>query len=566
MSTGVSNGDEGEEDGPLSGTIYGFEPLEWQEGFIHSTAREVLGSGAFGSGKTRGLNERMVILLTAYPGNVGLLCRNTLKALRNTTLKNLYDEVLPRSWIVDEFTNQQKQVMAIQSPFYPASYCPHCGFESQARVHTTTVTCPECEREILEAVPASLLYYDGLQTTDQGEIPENILSLELGAIGVDEAKDITEDAWKALNGRLRLERLNNPYVPKLPIRTIFSATNPADPNHWLYTRFYEEPRKGEVYESTTEDNLANLPTDYMGTLKDQYGEDTTAARRYILGKWEGYEGLVYDEWRDEIHVIDPLDVPEVLGDGWTVANEDELRETEERTSSQVGNPKKAGEYTPARIYPPEDVPIVIGVDWGYRPDPLVIHWWALTPTHGFVLYREWFKTRQLPDDAAKEAMDLMAVHESNNVKRVFADHDSGDREAWLRGAREYVEDRIEAEEVDAKDAKEWRRMQTTAASKDREQGVQEVQRKIRPDENNRAELHMVRGARAHQVDRHLANEDKPGRTLEEIRSYGYESEDSADPQDGNDHGMDTMRYVVFSTKKKGRGLWDDTGTTAVIKR
>ena len=561
MSAEVNN-PEAEEGGRLSGTVYGFEPLEWQGPFIHSTEREVLGSGAFGSGKTRGLNERMVLLLTAYPGNVGLLCRNTLKALRNTTLQNLFDEVLPRSWIVESLTNQQKQVIAIQSPFYPSSYCPHCGFESQARVHDRTETCPECEREILEAVPASLLYYDGLQTTDEAEIPENILSLELGAIAVDEAKDITEDAWKALNGRLRLERLNNPYVPKLPFRTIFSATNPADPNHWLHGRFYEEPKKGVVYESTTEDNLANLPDDYMDTLRDQYGEDTTEARRYILGKWEGYEGLVYDEWRDEIHVLEPLDVPEILGEGWTVANAQELRETEERKSSQVGNPKKRGEYTPARIYPPEDMPVVMGIDWGYRPDPLVVQWWALTETHGFVLYRELFKTRLLPNDAAKEAISYMAPHEVANVKRVYADHDAGDREEWLRGAREYVEEGIESGEFEGTETPEWRRLQTTNAAKDRTKGVQEVQRKIRLDDNNRAELHMVRGARCHQIDRHLMQADAPGHSLAEIRGYGYESEDSGDPQDGEDHGMDTMRYVVFSTKEKGGNSWG----TSVIKR
>lgn len=551
-----------EDRGLGNATVYGFEPLPWQDGFIHSTAREVLGSGAFGSGKSRGLNEAVVLRLIAYPGNIGLLARNTLKALRNTTLENLYGEVLPRSWIVPELTNQQKQVIAIQSPLYPASYCPECGHETQRRVHESRVDCPACHEALLEAVPASLLYYDGLQTTDDADIPENILSLELGVIGVDECKDIQENAWKALNGRLRLERLNNPYVEKLPARQIFGTTNPADPNHWLHKRFYEEG-KGEYYESVTEDNLANLPDDYMETLREQYGTDTAEAQRYIRGKWTGYSGLVFDEFSDEIHLIEPLDVPEVLGDGWTVANASELEANEQEYSEQVGVPNKPGQYTPARIYPPEDTPILLGLDWGYRPDPLTVQWWALTETHGFVLYREYMKTRTLPDDAARECMDLMEPYECNNIVRTYADHDSGDRESWLRGAREYVNEGVEEGRWSGEDVTkpDWRRVQTTAASKAREKGVQEVKRRMRPDKHNRAEVYLVKGARAHQIDRHLNSNDKPGRTLAEIRGYGYADEDSDQPQDGNDHGIDTMRYVIYSHRKKGR----TGGSSAVIK-
>ena len=541
--------------GLADATVYGFDPLPWQEKFVNATERETLGSGAFGSGKSRGLNEAVVTRLIAYPGNVGLLARNTLKSLRNTTLQNLYDEVLPQSWIVPALTNKQKQVIAIQSPFYPASYCPSCGHETDRRTHEDTVECPACRDAYLDAVPASLLYYDGLQTTDDtNEIPENILSLELGVIGVDECKDIEESAWQALNGRLRLERLNNPYVPELPVRQIFGTTNPADPNHWLHRRFYEDGQ-GVYFESSTEDNLANLPDEYLDTLREQYGEDTAEADRYIRGKWVGYSGLVYNEFSDSVNLIEPVDVPAVLGDGWTVANERELEEAEQRYSSQIGRRKELGEYVPARITPPEDVPVVMGVDWGYRPDPLVVQWWALTETHGFVLYREWFKTRTLPDDAAKEAMSYMAAGEVGQIQRVYADHDSGDREAWLRGAREYVEEGLEAGEFEsASAAPEWRRLQTTAAAKDREKGVQEVKRKIRPDpKDNRAALHLVKGARVHQKDRALYRNDTPGCTLAELRGYGYEDEESDNPQDGEDHGMDTMRYVVYSNRKKGRG-------------
>lgn len=541
-------------------TVYGFEPHEWQREFIHSTAREVLGSGAFGSGKTRALTERCGTLLIAYPGNRGLLARNTFAALQNTTLETLTEEVIPDSWVVDDLSNKQKHVIAVQSPLYPAAYCTECGFETDYTIHGESVWCPKCETTLLTAVPASRLYYEGLQTTDVADIPEKILSLELGFVAVDEVKDITESAWKALSGRLRLNDLNNPYVPELPYHSIFGTTNPADPNHWLHRRFYEQG-KGEYYESETADNIANLPDGYLENLRDQYGEGTAEAERYIEGQWRGYTGNVYDEWRDAIHLIEPLDVEETLGEGWRVANREALADNEAERSTQVGNPKRRGDYTPARVYPPEETPLILSVDWGYRPDPTVVQWWALTERHGYVLYRELFQTRQLPDDMARLAMDHMAAHEYDNIRRVYADHDSGDREAWLDGAREYVEDLVESGEVSGSEAPEWRRLQTTAASKNREQGVYEVKRLIRPDENNRAGLHIIRGTRAHQKDQLLASNDKPGSTLQELRGYGYESEDSDDPQDYNDHGMDAMRYMAFSEKKKGRDGWG----TAVIK-
>lgn len=538
--------------------IYGFEPLDWQRGFIECTKREVLGSGAFGSGKSRALGEKMLLLMTLYPGNKGLLARNTLKSLKNTTLEAFKTEVLPSAWIVEDLCNKQKQVIAIQSPYYPASYCPRdaCGFESDRRVHTETVSCPSCGDAALEAVPASLLYYDGLQTTDHGEIPENILSLELGAIGVDECKDVTEGAWQALNGRLRHRDLNNPYVPELPIRTIFGTTNPAGPNHWLYRRFFEKDSANRaVFQSKTADNTVGLDLDeYLETLEEQYGEGTTEAQRLIEGEWVGYEGLVYDEWDDTIHHVSPLDVEETFGGDWSVVNTDELVETRSRHSNPCGDPSKPGQYTPARVYPPNDTPIVMSIDWGYRPDPLVVQWWAVTDTHGFVLYRSWMKTKTLPGEAAAEVVDAMDPFEFDNIRRVYADHDPGSHKQWIEGARDHVEDN----DLD----KNWRRLQTTNAKKDREAGVSEVKRALHVDSNGRAGLYVIRGNRCHQPDRALARDEKPTTFVDELRGYSYADEESGDPQDYDDHMMDCARYAVYTYREQYRG--GGTGGSVIV--
>lgn len=543
-------------------TIWGFKPLPWQEGFIHSQADEVLGSGAFGAGKTRALCEKIYLSAMLYPGNRILLARKTFASITNTTLETLLGEVVPESQIVG--SNAQKHLLQLQSPFYPTVYCRSCDWHStrifsvkkrQQLKSQDNWGCPNCGYDGVEFTPPSEVYYEGLNTGSRpGEMPEKIAGMNLGAVAVDEAIEITEKDWEMLQGRLRLSDLGNPFVPRLPIRQIYSATNPAGPNHWMYKRFYEQG-VGEVYEGKTEDNIHN-PDDYLPRLRAQFsGAD---AERLIGGEWRGYQGLIYDDFSDNTHVWDPLDVPDLLSGDWSIPSgvQEDLREMEQERGTQVGDPSRRGEYQPAHLYPPEDLPIVMSVDWGYRPDPLVIQWWGKTETHGYVLYREYMKTRTLPDDAVEEAVDLMAEYELNNLKGVYADHDSGDRADWLEGAREAVN-----EAYPDPSGPDWRRLRTSKAKKDVSAGLKTITRLLRPDEHGRAGLYFVRGARAHQIDSHLANDDRPGSTLAEMRGYAWENDESDEPQSHDNHGMDAMRYMGHSDRRGGSR---DTGP-AVMK-
>lgn len=551
MSAGTDA--DGPPDMDASGdTIYGFKPLPHQDGFIHSQADEVLLSGAFGAGKTRGLNEKVYLNSTIYPGNRTLLTRKTYSSITNTTLKSLMEEVIPQSQIVGG--NQQEHYIEVQSPFYPTIYCAACGWTGEYLTPTSkrdkvrrneSFRCPECGATP-KFTPASEIYYEGLSSggTRPGEMPEKIAGMNLGGVALDEAIEVSEKDWEMLQGRLRLEDLNNPFVPELPSRQIYSATNPADPNHWLYKRFYERG-VGEVYEGSTADNIHN-PDDYLERLENQYtGAD---AERLIGGEWRGYEGLVYDDFSDSLHVLDPLDALDVLPGEWTIPESvlRDIRDTERERSTQIGDPEVPGQYQPAHIYPPEDAPILMAIDWGYRPDPLVVQWWARTDTHGYVLYREHMKTQVLPDDAAAECFDQMERYEIENVQAVIADHDTGDRADWLTGCKEYIED----EYGSGSGAPSWRRLKTTKAAKDINDGIKTVTRRLRPDKHDRAGMYFIRGARFHDIDRRLRSDDRPGSTLAEMRGYAWESDDSDQPQDNDNHGMDAMRYMAHTTKSK----------------
>jgi hypothetical protein len=535
--------------GDAGTTFWGFKPLPWQRGFIHDQSDEVLGSGAFGAGKTRALGEKAYLNLTLYPGNRGLLARKTFSSIANTTLKVLLDEVIPEGHIVGH--NQGRHVIYVQSPFYPTIYCLDCDWRSTRILSLNKRErlkdeakwgCPGCGSDHVEFTPASELYYEGLNTGSRpGEMPEKIAGMNLGFVGVDEGIEVSEKDWEMLQGRLRLRNLNNPWVSELPARQIFSATNPAGPNHWMHRRFFEQG-VGEVYEGSAEDNIHN-PDDYLPRLTAQFsGAD---AERYIGGEWVGYTGLVYGEFQDAIHVINPLEVDDALPGSWTVPEtaQAQMEAMLDKRSTPVGDPSSPGEYVPARVYPPEDCPIVMAVDWGYRPDPLVIQWWAKTKTHGYVLYREWFQTRTLPDDAAEQAIGWMEEYEAANVAAVYADHDTGDRADWQEGVRRAVTER----DWDIN----WARLRTTKAKKDRQDGLKTVRRLLRPDAHDRAEMYFIRGARVHDIDGNLRAEERPGSTLAEMRGYAWKDNESEEPQDEDDHGMDCLRYMAHSHKRVG---------------
>jgi len=532
--------------------VYGFEPFGWQGDFVMSTADEVLGSGAFGSGKTRAGCEKAALQAALYPGNHVLVARRTHSSLTDTTLRTLTDEVLPDSWIQNHNKGQHR--LEIRSPLYPAAYCRECGWETYDEVEPEKQACPKCDRYALESVPLSEISYKGLNTAAPGrDLPSNILSMNLGAVYVDEMVEIEEKHYLLLAGRLRLRRLDNPYVPELPVRQIFGTTNPGSEQHWIYKRFYPpEPGKREVYESATEDNPHN-PDDYVTRLQGQYSG--VMADRYIGGEWVGFEGRVYDEFDETTHVISPLELTDLLGDGWTVHNIDALRANRESNSDPVGAPD-SDQYTPARISPPEDARLLLSIDWGYRPDPTVVQWWAETPEYGYVMYREFFKTRTLPGQVAKYAMEYMDPQEVSQISRVFSDHDSGNRENWMAGLREWVDEKRSKGE----DVTDWdtARLRTTAAHKSWETGFNEMKRLMRVDDNGRSEMYFVKGARAHEADRHLQSAESPTTTRTELRSYRWKDEESDEPIDEHDHGCDSARYLAASDRKMRRGdsEWD----------
>ena len=243
--------------------------LDWgttlpsQAQFIASRAPEVLHSGSYGSGKTRGLCQKAVWLSLSYPGNVGLLCRKTRTSLMATTARTLLESdghlppVLP-PWAIRRI--DRRDVFRIV--LYNGS----------------------------EIILGGLRSSDGTSTW--------LASLNLGWAGVDQAEELTENEWLLLQGRLRLS--------KPPVRQLFGACNPRDGGHWLYRRFFSQAVAGtDLIESNTLSN-PYLPEDYLSRLRTFTG---IYYERFVLGRWVSLEGLVYPNFDPTVHIIDrfPLD-------------------------------------------------------------------------------------------------------------------------------------------------------------------------------------------------------------------------------------------------------------------
>lgn len=238
--------------------------LKHQQLALESAKPEVILSGAYGSGKSYALCNKITFLLTRYPGNRGFLCRKTLQSLKGSTLKTLLTgdgdlpPALPPEFI--EFHNRTDRLIKLKN--------------------------------------GSELYYGNMDI-------EFIKSMNFGFAAVDELTELTEEEWNALSGRLRLSGI--------PTTQLIAATNPAGPQHWVYNRAVTNPPRDKFGKSTVEfiqsstlDNIY-LPQAYIDNLKRTlfgfYYE------RYVLGKWVGNDDVVYDNFDFKKHLIPNFQVP-----------------------------------------------------------------------------------------------------------------------------------------------------------------------------------------------------------------------------------------------------------------
>jgi len=240
-----------------------------------SRAPEILLSGPAGTGKSRALLERLMVMALKYPGMRGLIVRKTLASLGSTAL-------------VTWRQNVAKEALAAGMVKYyggSAEEPPQYRFANGARI-----------------------MIGGMDK------PSRIMSSEYDVVYVQEAIELTAADWEAITTRLR-----NGVVP---YQLLMADTNPDVPTHWLKARC--DLGVTLMIESRHEDNPTLVHADgsmteagkaYLSKLDNLTG---VRKQRLKSGLWVAAEGMIYEDYDPAVHLIDRFRVPKDWPRYWSI--------------------------------------------------------------------------------------------------------------------------------------------------------------------------------------------------------------------------------------------------------
>lgn len=271
----------------------------------------------------------------------------------------------------------------------------------------------------------------------------------------------------------------------MPFFQIFAATNPGDPYHWLYRRFTDGSPHRKMVESNSLDNIFS-PAEYRERLSRFKG---IYYDRFVLGKWIGMEGLVYPAYNPSIHIIEPFDIPP----------------TWERYRS---------------------------IDFGYT-NAFVCQWWCRPPQLSHSgddattksKPRPWYRYKEIYYSQRTITQHAQAIKQHSagvNILCTVADWDAGDR-AELSNCG----------------------IPSIKANKEINLGVQHCLEQLE------AGLVFFFRDAVVETDQALRDSNLPASTEEEFGGYRWPGTRRTKnpkevPIDKNNHGMDAMRYVLWT--------------------
>lgn len=288
---------------------------------------------------------------------------------------------------------------------------------------------------------------------------------------------------------------------RLSFQQLVADCNPGPPWHWLKKRAEEGALA--MLTSTHEDNPVLFDDDGRLTVSGREylaKLDALTGVRYLRlrkGLWVAAEGIIYEDFDPAVHVVEPFDPPQSWARYWSV-------------------------------------------DFGFK-NPFVCQFWAEDEDGRLWLYRELYFTERIVADHARQILNIVAPDGEwlePKPTRIICDHDAEDRATLER-------------EVG---------MKTHPATKTVSDGIQAMQRRLRKAGDGRPRMFVMRGCTA-QVDRRLAEANRPTSTEQEFVGYVWDTRDGKPPLEvplkENDHGMDAARYLVAERdlKNRRRGTW-----------
>jgi PBSX family phage terminase large subunit len=305
---------------------------------LSNRASEILLCGAAGTGKSYALLWKAHLLCMSNPGARGLMVRKTHRSLAATGLVTFREHVATEA--------------------IAAGICRWYGGSGEK--------------------PAQYIYSNGAVLLVGGlDNPEKLMSLEIDFAYVQEATELTPEDWEKLSTRLR--------NGKVSFQQIMADANPQQPSHWLKKRCDEG--KTHMLHSRHEDNprlydeqqeITPYGQAYMARLDALSG---VRKERLRYGRWAAADGIIYGDWKPEVHLVDGRALPASWRRIWSV-------------------------------------------DFGFT-HPFVWQMWAIDPDGRMWLEKEIYRTQTLVEDHAKEI--LRVTKNSPRPSAVVCDHDAEDR-------------------------------------------------------------------------------------------------------------------------------------------
>lgn len=406
----------------------------------NSREPEILLAGPAGTGKSVVLLTKCLTLLGKYPGCRGLFCRGTRASLTQSGLVTWEQDVLGSDHPVLTRHPVKRRV-----------------------------------RQSYEFANGSEFIVAGLDD------PGKTLSAQYDFVYVQEA---TEEGVELDTYTTLFRSLRNPVVPW---HQIMLDCNPTTPVHWLYQRS-KPGGKLTRYNSVHRDNprffdlAANDWTEdgrgYLATLNRYTGH---LRKRFLDGEWAAAEGLVYDGFHPDVHL---------LPDGWA---------------------------------PPASWARVWSIDWGFT-SPLVVQIWAVDGDGRMHLTRELYRTQTRAREAGEWARQEIESGREPVPRAVVCDHDPLMRAEFQEGFGI-----MDLELADKKDLLA---------------GIQVVQHRLKPQADGRPRMFFARHASARPDDR-LTDAGRSACTVDELSAYIWDKNSVRDqPLDKENHGADAMRYAT----------------------
>lgn len=288
----------------------------------------LLASGPAGAGRSRVMAEKVHAFLKKYPGAAGLMMRKNRQSMTNSTVLFFERTIIEKDKSVRH---------------YPSKFR-------------------------FEYPNGSILAYGGMADDDQKE--------SIRSIGPDGALDIAwlEEANKFEEGDF------NEVIARMRgkaggWRQILLSTNPDAPTHWIRRRLILGGG-AKHYPAGPLDNPYN-PSDYIANLETLTG---VTKQRLLYGKWVQAEGAVFEEWDDNIHVIDPFEIP-------------------------------------------ADWRRIRAIDFGFI-NPFTCLWIAVDHDGRMFVYREHYMSRRTVRD---HAVTINEFTGDENIEATISDHDAEDR-------------------------------------------------------------------------------------------------------------------------------------------